>query len=57
MDEEQMSEKTMISGEIMTIAKVKGGYDVDQWDKNGENRWHKFFINEEKAKAEYDRWS
>lgn len=58
MDLEELIEKTMKSGEVMSLAKYKtGGFDVDQWDKDGNNRWHKFYTDYEKAKAEYDRWN
>lgn len=57
MDEEQLLEKTMKSGEIMTLAPYLRGFDVDQWDSNGNNRWNRFYKTYEEAKAEYDRWN
>lgn len=53
---EQMNGKTLKSGEICTIAKTKNGYDVDMWDKDGNNRWHRFYVNEKDALVEYNRW-
>ena len=58
--EENYLEKTMASGEVMSLSKINGlqtGYDVDQWDKSGDNRWHRWYATYEKAKAEYDRWN
>lgn len=57
-ENEEMLEKTMTSGEIMTLVKDGNGwFDVDQWDKDGNNRWHVHFRDYDKAKAEYDRWN
>lgn len=50
-------EKTMASGEVMTLASADKGFDVDQWDKNGANRWHRYYPTYQQAKAEYDRWN
>lgn len=55
--EENYIEKTMASGEVMTLAKMADWFDVDQWDKNGDNRWHRAYKIYEEAKAEYDRWN
>jgi hypothetical protein len=54
---EEMAEKTMASGEIMTLARTKGGFDVDQWGKDGNNRWHRFYKTIEEAQAEYNKWN
>lgn len=53
---EEMTEKTLKSGETITIAKIKGGYDVDCWDKDGNNRWNRFYTDAVEAQTEYDRW-
>lgn len=54
---EDMLEKTMASGEVMTLAKADNGFDVDQWDVDGNNRWHRLYSTYAEAKAEYDRWN
>lgn len=56
---EEMAEKELASGELITLAKVELGYDVDCWTKDGENRWNRFFLRDqlEQAQAEYDRWN
>lgn len=57
MDEQEaIDEYTRKNGEVMTIARYRNGYDVDQWDANGNNRWHKYFNVEADALAEYNRW-
>jgi hypothetical protein len=56
-DLEEMAEKTLASGETVTMARYKNGYDVDCWDKDGNNRWHRFFLAESDALHEYERWS
>lgn len=58
-DEQPSLEKTMASGEVMTLASGPqvGWFDVDQWDAEGNNRWHRKFNDYAQAKAEYDRWN
>lgn len=53
---EEMIEKTLASGETITLARAKNGYDIDCWDNDGNNRWNVFFTDYNKAKIEYDRW-
>lgn len=58
-ENEAYMEKTMASGEVMTIAEspTVGWWDVDQWDVDGNNRWHRQYRAYAEAKAEYDRWN
>ena len=54
----EILEKTMKSGEVMTLSQPTDTlFDVDQWDVEGNNRWHRVFKSYEEAKAEYDRWN
>jgi len=57
--EEGYMEKTITGGEVMSMSKLAEdqGFDVDQWDKSGNNRWHRWYKTYEEAKAEYDRWN
>jgi len=56
--EDSYLEKVMKSGEVMTLnVGPNDGFDVDQWDANGNNRWHRWYKDYENAKAEYDRWN
>lgn len=61
MEFEEMAEKTLASGETLTIAcSITSGkyiYDVDCWDKDGNNRWNRLFKDKAEAQAEYDRWN
>lgn len=59
LEMEEMAEKTLASGEVITISPVyKGyGYDVDCWDKDGNNRWTKWFPILPEAMREYNRWN
>lgn len=51
-------EKTMKSGEVMSLATgPNNGFDVDQWDNTGANRWHRWYATYEEAIKEYDRWN
>ena len=58
-DEQPSLEKTMASGEVMTLASAPyvGCWDVDQWDTDGNNRWHRQYRDYILAKAEFDRWN
>lgn len=58
-EDEAYVEKTMISGEVMTIAESPtiGWWDVDQWDMEGNNRWHRQYQDYALAKAEFDKWN
>jgi len=55
--EPEMSEKTLPTGEVITIARESDSIRVDCWDKDGNNRWSKLFYDQAKAQAEYDRWN
>ena len=56
---DELLEKTMASGEVMTLARdsLGRGWDVDQWDTDGNCRWNRWYDSYDKAKAEYDRWN
>lgn len=60
-DLEEMAEKTLASGEVITFAcsiiSGKCVYDVDCWDKDGNCRWNRLFNSKAEAQAEYDRWN
>lgn len=54
---EEMAEKTLKSGEVITLHIEKGIYQVDCWDENGDNKWNRQYKDYDKALAEFNRWN
>lgn len=42
----------------MTLANgPNNGFDVDQWDSTGANRWHRWYATYPEVLKEYERWN
>jgi len=51
------AERTLPDGRTVTIApSTYSGYDVDMWNADGTNHWHKFHFVWEDALYEFNRW-
>ena len=54
---DELLEKKLPSGEIVTLDKYLNEWIVDMWDENNENRWNRSFSTYIQAKVEFDRWN
>jgi len=52
-----LDEYTREDGYLCELTKHgASSFDVDMWKPDGNNHWNKWFNNETKARAEFERW-
>lgn len=44
------------AGETISIQLNNKTWEVACWDKNDESRWYKEYLDEDKARKEFNRW-